>query len=210
MAPLASAEQEPAIVGAHDAELLLDIAATTLNAALAGRAPARPDLAGLPPQLHGKHGVFVTLRVAGELNGCIGTVECAEPLGHAVARLALSAAFEDPRVRALRGADLPHLSIEISLLTPLDPLPAVNRDELLGSIGPGIDGLLIRGTVCHGVLLPSVWEALPDPDDFLDALWQKAGLPPRTWPRDLSAFRFATQHLARIQPNPGPGRLITS
>ena len=56
-------------------------------------------------------GAFVTLKKHGQLRGCIGTLECRRPLAEEVARVAVSAAREDPRfepVRAVRARRARH------------------------------------------------------------------------------------------------------
>jgi hypothetical protein len=195
MAPSPCAEP---LVGEADAELLLDIAEAAIISALRGRQPKLPPLGILPSALHRRAGVFVTLTVAGSLNGCIGTIEGVEPVGHAVALLALSAAFADQRLPALRPADYAHLTIEISLLSPPSPLEAASRAQLVGELRPGQDGLIIEAGTRRGLFLPSVWEQLPRREDFLDQLWLKAGLAPRTWPSGLRAFRFETERHERV------------
>jgi len=191
-----SSSPDPA-VSEDEAALLLDIAAGTLDDALAGRSPALPALESLPEALHRPAGAFVTLTVAGRLNGCIGTIEGCEPLGHAVARLALSAAFEDPRLPALRREDLAHLTVELSLLSPLTPMAVASRDDVLAAVAPGRDGLVVTADRRRGLFLPSVWEQLPDPEDFLDHLWHKAGLIPGTWPDGLTVSRFGARRHER-------------
>ena len=182
--------ETPSAVG--DAELLLDIAELTVATALVGRRPTLPPLGNLPRRLRARVGAFVTLTVAGELNGCIGNVEGIEPIGHAVARLALSAAFDDPRLPALRPADFPNLTIELSLLSELSMIVAESRADLIAALRPHRDGVVVTAGPRQGLFLPSVWEHLHRSDDFLDHLWIKAGLTPRTWPTDLRAFRFTT------------------
>lgn len=180
-----------------DAEVLLDIAELTLATALFGGRPTLPRVEQLPMSLRGRVGAFVTLTVAGELNGCIGNVEGVEPIGHAVARLALAAAFDDPRLPALRRVDYPDLTIELSLLSGLSSISAGSRADLLREVRPHRDGVVVAAGPRQGLFLPSVWEQLPSPDDFLDHLWIKAGLTPRTWPGDLRAFRFTAQRHRR-------------
>ena len=180
-----------------DAEVLLDLADTTIATALAGDRPALPPLHALPAALQQPGGVFVTLTVAGELNGCIGTIDGDEPLGHSVPRLALSAAFDDHRLPPLRPADYSRLDIELSLLSRQTPIDVDSRAALLAELRPGHDGVVISAGPRQGLFLPSVWEKLPDPDDFLDHLWLKAGLPPRTWLPDMRASRFTTQRHER-------------
>ncbi len=185
------------ILDQHDIEALLDIAENAIATALAGHSAVPPPLESLPPALHRRVGAFVTLKVHGRLNGCVGTIEGVEPLGCAVARLALSAAFADPRLPALQPSDYAHLEITLSLLSPLSPIEVRSRSELKGALRPGLDGLMISAGERQAVFLPSVWEQLPDPEDFLDHLWRKAGLRPGIWPANLRAFRFTAQHHER-------------
>lgn len=181
---------------AHDElDALIDIADRALRLALAGGTAAPAPVDELPPALGSLRGAFVTLTVAGSLNGCIGTIDGREPLAHAVARLAVAAAFDDPRLPALRAHEYAQLSIEVSVLSPLEPVAASDRAELVAQLRPHVDGAVIRAGYRSGLFLPSVWEQLPDPDDFLDHLWRKAGLPPWVWPEVVE--RFTTQHRSR-------------
>ena len=177
--------------------VLLDLADAAVADGLRGRGPQVPDVADLPRPLQDPRGVFVTLNVDGELNGCIGTIEPREPLGLAVGRLARSAAFADPRLPPLRPRDYAGLTIEVSVLSPLEPVDASSRPELLEQLRPGVDGLVLAAGHHQGVFLPAVWEKLPDPDAFLDHLLRKAGLRPDTWPSGLRAQRFTVEKLSR-------------
>ena len=194
MAP--SPSSDPQLEPEH-IELLLDIGEAAIAGALAGRRTALPSLDDLPAALHAPARVFVTLHVAGELNGCIGAIDGDEPLGHAVARLSLSAAFSDPRLPPLGPADRDGLTIELSLLSPFTPLPAACVEDLVATVRPGRDGLLVRAGRRQGLFLPTVWEQLPEPQHFVDHLWSKAGLPRGTWPAGTETFRFTTHHHAR-------------
>ena len=203
MAP--SPSRDPGLAP-DDAALLLDIAESVAD----GGAP-RPQRAlcrrsaHLPAVAPAQHvGAFVTLTVDGELNGCIGTVDPIEPLGHAVARLALAAAFDDPRLPALRWADLADLAIEISVMSRLEPIGADTRTALVAAIRPHHDGLVIRAGGHAAVFLPSVWEQLPDREDFVDRLVMKAGLRPGAWPTGMQALRFTA---TRFRRDVGAGRL---
>jgi len=200
MAPSPSTD---ARLGPVEVEHLLDLAEASIVDGLRGRRPVPPSSSALPVRLREPVGAFVTLTVGGALNGCIGTVDGVEPLGVAVARLAWSAAFADPRLPALRAGDYRHLTIEVSILSALVRIPAASRAELLGQLRPGTDGLVIEAGRRKGLFLPSVWEQLPDPDEFLDRLSCKAGLPPRSWPDDLEASRFtAEKHSRRVGGTP--------
>ena len=78
------------------------------------------------------------------------------------------------------------------MLTPLESLHVADRDELRDMLRPGVDGLVITAGSNRGTFLPSVWEQLPEPDDFLDQLWAKAGLKRRSWPEGLVVERYGT------------------
>jgi uncharacterized protein len=187
----------------REGALLLDIADTAIREGLHGLLQTKPDLDALPAVLRSPSGAFVTLHVGGELNGCIGSVAGREPLAFETARHARSAAFADPRLPALRPADYAGLHIEVSVLTPLTPIEAATRAELVGRLRPGVDGVLLVAAGRQAVFLPKVWEQLRDPEDFLDHLLRKAGLPPTWWPPDTTALRFTTDSFGRPT---GPGR----
>lgn len=196
MAPSPSAEPSARLTAA-DAGALFGVAEAAIAAGHHGSRLSLPSLAGLPPALRRPSGVFVTLRVGGELNGCIGGVHPVEPLAHAVARHARSAAFGDPRLPPLRPEQHDRLDVEISVLSPLAPLPAATRAELLAALRPGTDGLFLAAGRRQGVFLPVVWDHLPDPEAFLAQLEAKAGLRPARWPAGLAAWRFTADTYRR-------------
>jgi len=138
-----------------------------------------------------KRGVFVTLHVAKRLRGCIGVIEAKEPMGEAVAHCAQSAALEDPRFSRMQPADLPALKIEVSLLSPLEPI----RPE---DVEIGRHGLLIEQGLHRGLLLPQVAvEHKLDRECFLRETCHKAGLPPDAWrAHDARLFAFTCEVFA--------------
>ncbi|MEZ5501384.1 MAG: AmmeMemoRadiSam system protein A [Halioglobus sp.] len=172
---------------------LLRIARGTVYEALGLNRPPRPRLAALPPALLLRRGVFVTLTSGGRLRGCIGTLEAQAPLGAAVADATHGAAFRDPRFPPLQVEELDAVHIEISVLSPLEPLPADNRQALLNVLRPGRDGLLLRDGQRQATFLPHVWEQLPAPDTFLDHLLAKAGLPVGGWSPGMRCFRYQAE-----------------
>jgi AmmeMemoRadiSam system protein A len=194
--PLSEAAWERPLGAAH-VDRLLDIAERAIVDGLRNIHPTVPAAADLPDELRRTAGTFVTLNVRGELNGCIGSIESDEPLGVSVARHAWSAAFTDPRLPALRWGDYEHLDIEISILSPLAPIAASSRGDLLDRLEPRVDGLLIAAGSRRAVFLPSVWEQLPSAATFLDRLLHKAGLPLDWWPDDLRAFTFTADKFGR-------------
>jgi AMMECR1 domain-containing protein len=57
---------------------------------------------------------------------------------------------------------------------------------------PGEDGLILEAEGRRGTFLPSVWEMLPDPQDFWRQLKRKAGLSPDYWSANLKVSRYAS------------------
>jgi AmmeMemoRadiSam system protein A len=133
---------------------------------------------------------FVTVHRGPRLQGCIGTMAPDVPLAESLRRNALAAAFDDPRGRPLRAIEVPALSLEVSILSPLEPLPLGDEAHALTSIRPGVDGLLLSWRGHRGVFLPQVWRSLPEPPRFLQALKEKAGLPRDFWADDVELERF--------------------
>jgi len=134
---------------------------------------------------------FVTLRRDGELTGCIGSLEAARPLWRDVVRNALAAAVDDPRFPPLEPEALPGLGVKVSVLSGTERLPS-DREALAAAVRPGVDGVLVEAEGHRGTFLPSVWESLPEVDDFLTALLAKAGLATGSWPAGLRAWRYTT------------------
>ena len=194
MAPSPSSEPQ---VAPDDAELLLDLADASVIAGLAGRPAPLPALDVLPAALRREVGAFVTLTVDDALNGCIGNIDGAEPLGVAVPRLAWSAAFADPRLPALRADQYGRLTISVSILSPLAPMMVASRAKLVAELRVGADGLVIGTPTRRAVFLPSVWEQLPDPGDFVDCLYLKAGLRVGSWPPGMMARHFSVMSFGR-------------
>lgn len=134
---------------------------------------------------------FVTLRLAGELRGCIGTIQAHRALGDDVACNAFSAAYRDPRFPPVGEDERARLGVEVSVLTPRVPLAATSEAEALAAMRPGVDGIYLEFNSLSATFLPQVWENLPDPLDFLCELRRKAGLPARFWDQDVHLSRYA-------------------
>ncbi|MCB0366440.1 MAG: AmmeMemoRadiSam system protein A [Bdellovibrionaceae bacterium] len=139
---------------------------------------------------------FVTLRIDDQLRGCIGSLQAYRPLAVDVWENAQAAAFHDPRFSQLKAAELAHLKIEISVLSPPQPLPVENEEDLLSKIRPGIDGLILTSGSRRATFLPAVWESLPDPKEFLYHLKLKAGMGPNEWPEDIEFETYGSTSFA--------------
>jgi AmmeMemoRadiSam system protein A len=136
---------------------------------------------------------FVTLKIEGELRGCIGSLEARRPVGEDVARNARGAAYRDPRFPPVSAGEVPRLQVEVSLLSAREPLAVSDERDALAKLRPGIDGLLLEyGDLCS-TFLPQVWESLPEPAEFLGELKRKAGLPRAFWHPAVRLSRYTVE-----------------
>lgn len=172
---------------------LLDLARNSIRHGLETGKPIPVDLNALPPKLTAERATFVTLREKGELRGCIGCLEPIGPLVADVAANAYSAAFRDPRFPPVTADEVDTLEIHIALLTPPEPMAFHSETDVIGQLEPGIDGLILEEGRLRGTFLPSVWEILPKPREFLRQLKLKAGLPEDYWSDTLKVFRYRAE-----------------
>ncbi|GAA3929875.1 AmmeMemoRadiSam system protein A [Litoribacillus peritrichatus] len=135
---------------------------------------------------------FVTLHKNGQLRGCIGALTPYQPLVKDVMAHAFAAAFKDPRFDPVSQEEVPKLQIQISVLTPQEPIFFKSEAELLDQLTPLQDGLTLEAGLSHATFLPAVWENLPDKTNFLEQLKLKAGLSADYWSDTINAFRYQT------------------
>jgi uncharacterized protein len=164
-----------------DRAALLALARAVIESRLGAAHVVEPEYR---PVFDNASGVFVTVYVAHELRGCVGLPETRHTLGQAVQYCARAAAFGDPRFPPVTPADLRALSLEISVLTPLEPCAAA-------SIEVGRHGLTVELGGVKGLLLPQVAaERRWTREQFLDHTCLKAGLPPDAWRRGARLQSF--------------------
>jgi AmmeMemoRadiSam system protein A len=169
------------VISPEEKERLLTEARESIAAKLENRQPRyKGGAAPADSVLSRPLGAFVTLHRRGQggrrLRGCIGRMNSAWPLEKTLWTLAREAAFEDPRFSPLGAEEFPHCSIEISVLSPLEPCADPR------SVRVGVHGLYLLHRDRAGVLLPQVpveqgWNL----DEYLDYICVKAGLPPRSY-----------------------------
>jgi len=133
---------------------------------------------------------FVTLTCAGALRGCIGSLVAERPLRADVENNALAAAFSDPRFAPLSAREYREIEVEVSLLSPMQPVMVESETQALTLLRPGVDGVLLEYGRRRGTFLPQVWEQLPEPRAFLAHLKQKAGLPADFWSDEVRLSRY--------------------
>lgn len=172
---------------------LLKLARASIQAGLTTGRPLRVDLQQCDPALTAKRASFVTLERGGQLRGCIGMLEAVRPLAQDIAENAFAAAFRDPRFPPLSATEYTDLDVHVSVLSPAESVRFVSEQDLIAQLQPGVDGLILQEGYRRGTFLPSVWEQLPDPRQFLRHLKQKAGLPADYWSETLKIFRYRTE-----------------
>lgn len=155
---------------------LLDLVRLSIVRALNGKVD-EDDLPPPPaPVLEKELGAFVTLNKNGRLRGCIGNIVGNGPLYKTVARMAVAAAFHDPRFPALQAEELDGISCEVSVLGPIEPCKDPEQVVI------GHHGLIMKKGLRQGLLLPQVpvewgWDRV----QFLRQTCVKAGLPQEQW-----------------------------
>lgn len=154
----------------------------------AARGTGAPPTVTVAGEFPDASGAFVTLKRGGHLRGCIGTLQCLRPLPEEIARVAVSAAREDPRFDPLRESELEGLEVEVSVLGPLERIDPADPD----AIEIGRHGLVVERGHRRGLLLPQVatewgW----DREQFMAQTCVKAGLPPDAWRQGAAVYRFA-------------------
>jgi AmmeMemoRadiSam system protein A len=140
------------------------------------------SLPKLAPPWDVARAVFVTLRRRdGTLRGCVGRTEpLTESLAAEVADCAVAAATRDPRMQSVALEELPFLELEVSVLSP--PEPVASEAEL----DPAQFGVVVRAGARRGVLLPAI-EGIDRVSDQLTVALNKAGIEPGE-PYVLSRF----------------------
>jgi AmmeMemoRadiSam system protein A len=163
---------------------LLALARAALEACVRDDRPPRLVDAADPPA----SGLFVTIHCAGELRGCLGTVDSDERLTAAVVRLAAEVSRDDHRFQPVTPEELSDIAIDLSVLTPTE------RVDDLATIEVGRHGLIVELGSRKGLLLPQVaTEHGWDRDTFLSHTCIKAGLSPDAWRRGAVVYRFEAE-----------------
>ena len=164
--------------------------------AIADRSGQMGARAWTEPWLGELAATFVTLRIEDELRGCIGSLEVLRPLAIDVWHNAWAAAYRDPRFSPVANDEVARLQVEVSLLSPREPLAVSSERDALTRLRPGIDGIVLEFGDRRATFLPQVWEGLPDPLDFLSELRRKAHLPARFWHPDMKISRYTVEKYA--------------
>lgn len=140
------------------------------------------------PELLRNGGACVTLTENGRLRGCIGHFGEDVPLWKVVEVMAHDAAYRDPRFQPVTPDELDHLSIEISVLSPLKRIHDISEFHY------GQEGIYIKKGWHSGTFLPQVAEKVSwTKEEFLGHCAQdKAGLPWDGW-KDAELYTYKVE-----------------
>ncbi|MCF7899803.1 AmmeMemoRadiSam system protein B [Candidatus Babeliales bacterium] len=169
----------------YEKNALLASARDTLQNSFKPPAQKSPDyylwpICGLGLQQNS--GIFVTLNTkSGDLRGCIGRIISQEPLLKTAVDVSLESAFHDTRFLPLKKEELDNIIINISILTPPDPIDSYKKIRI------GIDGIILKKGWASSVFLPQVAPSFNwDLKTTLEQLSLKAGLDKDAWQHDCN------------------------
>lgn len=174
-------------------QLLLKLAKDSIAYGLRHHKIMPIDLQQYSAKLQGFAACFVTLKIHGQLKGCIGSLVAHQPLAQDAVYNSYAAAFEDPRFMPLTAEEFSLLDIHISILTKPELMQFTSEQDLIKQLRINIDGLILSDNGHRGTFLPSVWKELPTPEEFLYHLKLKAGLPGNYWSKTVRVERYTVE-----------------
>jgi len=125
----------------------------------------------LPPEFAAdKAGVFVSLKIGGQLRGCIGTFMPVTPsIVEETVRNAIAACSEDPRFPPVDSSELDVVDYSVDVLSPPEPVKDVRGQD------PKRYGVIIKSGGRRGLLLPDL-EGVDTVEEQLRITRMKAGI----------------------------------
>ena len=161
-------EPDPMPLTKRDLRGLADIARASVEFALTGKASVTST-----QRISGHNGIFVTINKKKELRGCVGGFGSNLSLTENTWRTARMAAEQDKRFTPIKAEELPDLTFQVSVLSPLERVTDWQQIKL------GTQGVQLCVQDKCGVFLPEVAKDMGgDLKKFMSELCtQKAGLP---------------------------------
>lgn len=137
---------------------------------------------GLPTEMYeNRAGVFVSLKIRGNLRGCIGTITATTySVAEEIIRNAIEAGTRDPRFPPVDESELADLEYSVDVLGPPESISDPSQ------LDPIQYGVIVSHQGRHGLLLPNL-EGVDTIDHQLSIALSKAGIPEDV---DYSMERF--------------------
>jgi AmmeMemoRadiSam system protein A len=136
------------------------------------------------------------------LRGCIGALEARLPLAEDIRQHAVAAALHDYRFPAIQADEADDVHIEVSILTEPREVKYDGPEQLLETLRPEVDGVIITYGKKRATFLPQVWERVSSPSLFLSMLCEKAGLSADAWEKGY--LQVLTYQVESIHEVPKP------
>ena len=135
---------------------------------------------------------FVTLKIGGQLRGCIGSLEAVEPLYMSVHHNAINAARNDYRFHPVEPGELPGISMDVSILSANRTISDLSEFKI------GAHGIILEKGGARAVFLPEVaveqgWSR----EETLEYLSRKAGMPADAWKSGATFHVFESCVISR-------------
>ncbi len=139
----------------------------------------KQDVSG--PEMEEKAGVFICLKMKGELRGCIGTFQPAwDSLADEIIHNAISAATQDPRFSPVDSSELEKLEYTVDVLS--EPEQVKSKKDL----DHKKYGVIVKSGARKGLLLPDI-EGVNTVDEQISIASTKAGI---YLDEQIDLFRF--------------------
>lgn len=182
----------------EDRDILLNLASAAIVSSVGEGSLPSTDHIALPPRLTETGASFVTLKIGGQLRGCMGTIEAKLPLAEDVTKNASSAALRDPRFPMVTLEEIDLIETEVSVLTTPEILLYSSSEDLRSRLKPGIDGVIVKKGIRRATYLPQVWKKVEDSEDFLSRLCVKANLNQDAWRSgELEILTYTVESFSR-------------
>ena len=137
------------------------------------------------------------LLLDGQLRGNSTTFFAERSLGADIALNAKGAAARDLRFVEVTPDELTQVELTLSLLSAPERISFDSREDAVARLRPNLDGVILEYGQKKAALMPALWDALGNSEEFMMFLLRKAGLRFNFWSDELILHRFTTQELAK-------------
>ncbi|MGF1685513.1 AmmeMemoRadiSam system protein A [Photobacterium japonica] len=174
---------------------LLDIARDAIRGHFSDETILAPRLDLYGKKLLRPGACFVTLKVNGQLQGCLGTTQAHSPLVLDVFNKARASAYQDRRFMPLCEEQLDKLTIEVSVLSQPQVLEVESEQALIDYLATHKTGVILSDNYAQALFLPQVWEQITQPAEFVRQLKVKAGWHGRYWSPTMTVKTFTVNSI---------------
>lgn len=117
-----------------------------------------------------KSGVFVSLKINGQLRGCIGTISpTTDCVADEIIQNAISSGLEDPRFKPVSKNELNKLEYSVDVLANPEPIESIEKLDVKKY------GVIVSKERKRGLLLPNL-EGVNTPEEQVSIVLKKAGI----------------------------------